>query len=669
MPQADFYQCDGPEWTNAGAILQGPRRSGRVRRLLGALLTSYEIPDSAVLVESLLPEWLGLERPFTEDTADGRYLFFAEIDRALKALNGCLTVFHSPDAAPSDRARQSYPWLFRHIRCFQVGRTGPAVQHSKFWMFHWIDDESSDQHLEIVISSCNLSADALKSQIQAGWRAEFLLGKESQGRLHAWGMLVPFLEALGRSSAEGAMTIVQRWVRLLSRAEAPVHSVFVASAPGRYSRTELRSLPWGMAGLRHVVPSSWHTTEIEALVPSIGMWNAEGIRTWASQAKAEADTLLLAWPPANTTSKFHFPVNGMSLQPATLKAFRKAKVGFLALPPENNEPWKPVLHPLHQSNDPRWPHCKLYWFGRTSRRREAMSLVTSANLSQAAWGCWHGNTLQVTNFELGVAFFTHDRSLLKLSSMNGPPHVGGSLERAPASVVAWADASWDGQVVRISLRLAGSRTKSGRITAHVLTDSRQRKPLPQIRFKSKGKLYLGGFKWRADRGIPSSLELGIAAASPPSDPVIVVLPVVDLRLRDVAIETPCPEIPEEWLHTAEIRLLIERYGGRLADQDDTPQPTTGPLEPEGDGKIPADFRVEIIEEARRYWRIIDAWQDEITIADSALRPLLLRDGRKLRDYWRDLATTRNSSSETANRLLAAGLAARETTFRLRRIPK
>jgi hypothetical protein len=665
MRRSAFIECSGPAWTNVNAIIERPYRHNSRRRLLGALLTSYELPDSVTLVETLLPEWLGLERPFSEETSEGRCLFFAEMDRALKALHGHLAVFHSADAAPRDQFHQGYPWLFRHVRCFQVGRTRSAIQHSKLWMFHWIDSNGK-KSLEMVISSCNLSADALRGQIQAGWRVELpLLGSESRERRRAWGVLPPFLESLGRSSAEGATSIIKEWVALLSRTQPPENALLAASVPGRYSLTELRSQPWGVAGLRNVVPLSWSGTEIDALVPSIGVWNAEAIRKWASFAKSNSNRLRIAWPPKET---HRFKPDAMSLPPSTYKAFKRAGVELLAFPPEDAERRKSILHPDHDiENDPRWPHCKLYWFGRRGGRRDAMLLVTSANLSKAAWGAWQGNRLQIENFELGVAFNTRQRPLLKLQLMEGQPHIGGTPERASGPAIAWADASWDGRCIIVEARLANSQINLHRARLTLMLDSHKQR-LSRAKFRRNGNLHRAKFIWRAHMGIPASVELRFPPPAASGGFTSLVVPIADLRSPQVTQHTPCPEIPEDWLRTEGIRLLIERYGGRLADQEDTAQIPTTSQEVENDVSQRTDFRVEVIEESRRNWRIIDVWQAEVDDAAGTTRILLLRDGRQLRDYWNDLSNA-DEHSKTSGKLLAAGLAARELDFRLRRIGK
>lgn len=648
--------CAGPAWREVAAVPQGGYCHAGKSHLLNALLTTYEMPDSRVLVETLLPEWLGLERPFVQDSSDGRYLFFAEIDRALKALRGHFDIFCSPDL-DSEVTTQAYPWLFRQLRCFRVGRAGPAVQHAKLWMFHWGGPE---EFLEIVISSCNLTSDALKGQLQAGWRAKMPLeDSPSRERLRRWDVLPAFLDALARSSADDAKSVAKRWATLLARATPPDDAVFLASVPGCHSLTDLRSLPWGMAGLRHVVPSSWKKTEVDVLAPSIGLWKAESISRWASHAKATPDVVRVAWPPRNTASEY---TDSMSLPLGTMKAFKKAGVAFVAWPPEVNEPWRSILHSEHQQTDARWPHCKLYWIGRHSRR-ETLLLVTSANLSNAAWGSWHRSKLLIANFEFGVAFPVTRRPLLKLTMMDGRPYIGGNLPDRSASPISWADACWDGRAIRLDLRLA-SHIRTSQIGVALILDGQTQQRVGSLKWSRIGRLHRAQFGWITRKGVPTAINLVIAT----KNPVTTAVPIADQRQIEAVLDTPCPEIPDEWLRDGEIRLILERFGGRVADAEGTPQRQAMPPDWPGDGKVAADYRVEVIEAARRNWRVIDSWQKAIDCVGTTdgSRRLLLRDGRKLRDHWLEVGHTRRPKADKAADVLAASLAAHELAFRMRR---
>src|SRR5438045_3466738 len=95
MKSAPGASCKGPEWEAVTGIGSRAWKHVSNRRLLGALLTTYQPPSPQLLVEDLLPEWLGLERTAPGDNSqpDERFLFYLELDRRLKELHGQLSIF------------------------------------------------------------------------------------------------------------------------------------------------------------------------------------------------------------------------------------------------------------------------------------------------------------------------------------------------------------------------------------------------------------------------------------------------------------------------------------------------------------------------------------------------------------------------------------------------
>jgi len=169
--------------------------------LAGALLTTYDRAEARLLAETLLPEWLALSHtPSDADTLE-QTSFALELDFRLKHLHNRIVVVSSTvreghaeaDVATADEGL--YPWIWRSIRQFTVGKTGKAVQHAKLWLLHWVHPEQGE-FLEIVVSSANLTRAAFKDQIQAAWRVCLpLLPKPSKARSSAWGVLPGFVRA------------------------------------------------------------------------------------------------------------------------------------------------------------------------------------------------------------------------------------------------------------------------------------------------------------------------------------------------------------------------------------------------------------------------------------------------------------------------------------------
>ena len=647
--------CVGPEWKAVPELLQAQAPENETRGLRDVLLTTYDPPDSGVLVEDLLPEWLGLERGFGDKATGNQYLFFSELDRALKRNKGKLNVFCSNNG-PGEEARQPYPWIFRYVRCFRVGKNAPAVQHAKLWLFHWADEETQEETLEIVISSCNLTRDGLRNQIQAGWKAVAQVGRSSQARLQGWGILPDFLRELARASAGDSLRPIERWIKLLARAEPPADVRFLASVPGRHHQSELRSTPWGMVGLQQAV--TWSKARVDIIAPNVGDWDSDGIKKWANQIP-RCQGIGLVWPPKPEKA---CQLRGRSLSFATWGALKKAGVELLAWPAEYETTWRSLLHPEHRESDGRWPHCKMYWFSHPNRRDTTL-LVTSANFSKAAWGKWERSQLKkprlvIENFELGVAFAASENPLRRLKVMEGEPHLGPGERTRLNPAICWADAMWNGRRLTIGIRLK-VRIEPRQIHMTLTLDGNREVELKRLRLRRSGKLHQGHIRWTAREGIPASVELEFKSRKTRETLVIAV---ADTRPVKASWETPCPEIPREFRDNLELRLVLEQYGGEPADE------TNGPTGPGGGSKVqgkPADFRVEVIEEARQNWEVLDNWKTMLKEADGAAFRSILRDGRILRSHWKEKAAGKGNGASA----LAAELAADECEFRIRRASK
>ena len=231
QPESDDEEGDAlrkyPSWRD---VLPSPPPGGQLDE---AWMTSFEQPDTGLLVEHLLPSLLGASHSLSQEFQE-RNLFFGELGTALETLHGRLTVISSPPRGPR-RGPAQYPWLWRYLNHFNVGAEARAVQHAKLWAFHW--KLGDDEFLDLHVSSTNLTSSAFKCQLQAGWQGMLPLGKrDSLSTRRTWGELVPFLQALGTSAGAVAATRIQRLVTLLGRVECPREVTFVASVPGRQER-------------------------------------------------------------------------------------------------------------------------------------------------------------------------------------------------------------------------------------------------------------------------------------------------------------------------------------------------------------------------------------------------------------------------------------------------
>lgn len=626
---------------------------GRRRPLLRkALLTTFDPPDPILLIEDLLPAWLSLNRQEPGESNRERYLFYAELHEALNRIRNRISIFHS--YRPSSPAPS---WLWRQIRLHPIGRSSQAVQHSKLWMLHWTVDEDGEASdwLEVVVSSCNLTRAAFRDQLQAAWRIVLPVGEHAtRANAESWGVVPGLLAAMGASAGADGEITTKGWVELLVRTKCPPDANFVASVPGVHSASTLRrkATAWGAAGLRNVDLGATGKVGVEVLVPTVGTWNDAAWANWLSYAGISGESVSLAWVDDNHPWRKQWV-----LPKASAKAFNRQNVSFREVPAPGRqcESW---LHERHILQDPRWSHAKLYWL-RRGRRRKA--LVTSANLSPAAWGAPAlGGGLQIRNFELGVAVTCSVRPVDDLPMLD-EPFVADVETTDAEGLFAWCAATWDGHQISVHCRLS--------LDEYRLSSTAKVRVLGQENLSADVQLAWAGrspdeavLAW--DVGVPMSVT--ISATPTPGDGLSeqhCEVPVADVRPEEQAALTPCLEIPEHERTAIEIALLLERYGrvdAEAAADDDTAAGF-------GDGSPEsglADYEVAVIERSRQNWEVVDGWAEELSRAIEDQREPVLHhlrhDGQRLLDYWRMVS---KAAANTAAGV-AAGIAADELELRL-----
>ena len=572
-------------------------------------MTSFEQPDPGLLVEHLLPSLLGGSYSLSHELQE-RTLFFGELGTALEMLHGRLTVISSPPRAA--REDSQYPWLWRYVSHFIVGAESRAVQHAKFWAFHWkVNDR---EYLELHVSSMNLTIAAFKAQMQAGWLVMLPLGERASERTRrTWGDLVPFLEALGASAGDVAATRIQRLVMLLGRVECPADLTFVASIPGQ--KCAARQF------------ERFEPSEIHVLTPTIGEWSDRTLAAWSADAGVVPGKIHLKWiseqHPWTATS-------GWALSTAARETLESNGVQLECIPIEAR------FTEQHREADPRWSHAKLYLLRSGQKRR---LLVTSANWSSAAWGAGKDAP---HNFELGVLFESQWTKLEALGEPFDPPDtvpfcVDRTNEEDNESALEWAEASWDGR--RILLRARSSNLDSP-ITALVT------------------------FMGSSEEGI---LLVDCAAVMPWKDPEhtpltarftqgtgMLAVDVLDLRSPTEFAETPLPEVDPAVAKALREAFLLQRYGGLVVDPETIPGLGGAGSQRTVAGLAAADYSVQAWLDARAAFNVVDQWR--AALAEAAGDPVLIESVRLDGEELHSLYARRKGA--------AAGLVAEELSWRL-----
>ena len=639
-----------PEW--AASVSRGASQGGR---LLGALFTTFDPPEASHLVEDVLPDLLGLTRRASDLQAE-EALFLTELHERLKRLVGKITVVSS-----TPRSAEPAHWLWGLVRRLHVGANGPAVQHAKLWMLHrgpghgGAADDPAPETLEIVVSSLNLTRNAFRHQIQAGWRAVLPLeARASAQRTRAWGVLPAFLEALTAACGPGAHSHLEPWLKVLGRATPPSDVRFVGSIPrSPIPRGSARGGPaWGARALRKALGPSAGPPQVQILVPTIGDWTVATVREWARDLGVSPERLTLGWVAPD-----HPWAPAWSVSPTALKALREAGVRIVALPGPlevgvESPSW---LHERHKGMDPRWSHAKLYWCASGRKRRV---LVTSANLSPSAWGLRKGRGPGGGNFELGVLVPAAELPVRDLDILE-TPSVQERSDEPLSEGLLWGEAQWDGTWLQVVVRLL-QRTSGmvERLRVYDAGGSAQEATV-DCAWHEEGELLATRVAWPASCGLP--VQVGASS----SDGGEVGLPVYDARGEDEIAQCACPAIEEELALELRARLLEERYGYRTVDgddvsgEDDTSNEEEGPL-PEV--RPTSDYAVPAFEEARRRFATVNVWAERLDGANETERAWVLRDGAELARLWSRLAAAALERGE-ANR--PAKLAAEELHLRVK----
>lgn len=629
--------------------------------LAGALLTTYDRAEARLLAETLLPEWLALSHtPSDADTLE-QTSFALELDFRLKHLHNRIVVVSSTvreghaeaDVATADEGL--YPWIWRSIRQFTVGKTGKAVQHAKLWLLHWVHPEQGE-FLEIVVSSANLTRAAFKDQIQAAWRVCLpLLPKPSKARSSAWGVLPGFVRALADSCGE--TTQLDRFTDLLARADCPAGISFIASVPGKHGARS----QWGGAGLRSVTPPGRGAVKVSILSPFVGAWHADTLAQWCAQFEGVPAQLSLAW-----IEKDHPWESNWLLPIETLTQLEAAGSTLLQLKLHpGNDKLSDHFHSEHHSNDVRWSHAKVYAFQRGNSRR---LLLTSANFSQAAWGKRGVNgELTIDNFELGVCIEQAAWPLSQLAEFSTLDNVAtrsGKLMRGRC-LIPWAKASWDGKHIQLECKCQSA------LTGEVLS---RKAPQKIARWKAgSGGLLSAHIPWSDAKRSPQSVALHCETET-------MNVPIFDTR-EPAARELSYPEeFSDADVQAINDQLLLERYGGKAVTEDETDDVThygsavTVGDNPEDDdgtpkngGGIPGvtrshdSYAVETFVLARQLLNIVDNWAKLVTQAlqssSAFMLEGLLRDGALLKAAFDRKAIAENG--------ISARMAAEELALRLK----
>lgn len=529
--------------------------------LVAALWTSYRPVSPGFIAGDVLPQLVGIDRSENEEP-DRREWFIAEAMQALAPLKGRLTVITSP---PVSHDSLDDAWLWRYVTPFIVGKRGPCIQHAKLWLFHW--KSIRGEQLQITVSSTNLTTDAFKHQIQGGWT--ITLPVDSNGRKlknNPLDKLSKFLSELGTSA--NCRERIDYWNSLIGRTTPPENIKFIASIPGKPSPLT----QWPIQ----------KTSKLWILAPSIGQWDSHSLDAWKTAICKKEAAINLLWPYKSHGWVVRAIDNegqtNWQIPEKSMDALLEQNVCLRELP-------EPPVFKDGQEDDKRWGHIKLYAL-------DDGLLVGSHNWSRSAWGLpTDKEEDNPTNFELSV--FIPDTRLpcdLRLSKLSKEDVcICQKEKRKPEEHwLSWAQAQWDGEQLQIEWKA----TKPVTVAWH---DGTLWHPVKAV---SKNNVFVPVSNTNK---APRLVKFAIVKSADYE----VSIPVADMRQGDVL---PPVGLPPSIIEKADM-ILLEKYGGPLAEIIPGPKPPTTHNKNKDEGNETADYRPQWLISTRRWSKVVDRWRE------------------------------------------------------------
>ncbi|KAM7542936.1 hypothetical protein Aperf_G00000008999 [Anoplocephala perfoliata] len=316
-----------------------------------------------------------------------------------------------------------------------------GTHHTKMMLLKYEDG------LRVVIHTANQIQDDWALRTQGIWISPKLIPGNTDSRTHFRADLIEYLRAYKQGSH--ALKELDHWIDIIGDHDfSPIKVWLIGSVPGRHKGKEMHSYghlklasvlknievdrSWPIVGQFSSIgslggqPTQWLTTEWSS---SLGGPGARGIRLIYS-----VDVY------TNEHPQISFRGGARDLKPnifPSVRTVRESLEGYSAggcLPYSaqvaSRQPWlRLFLHDWVGSSpgiSRAAPHIKSYCRCSPDGESVAWFLLTSANLSKAAWGCYQVNKSQfmIRSYELGVLFtpdITEAKSDDELLTLNNFP--------------------------------------------------------------------------------------------------------------------------------------------------------------------------------------------------------------------------------------------------------
>ncbi|XP_017482591.1 PREDICTED: probable tyrosyl-DNA phosphodiesterase [Rhagoletis zephyria] len=286
-----------------------------------------------------------------------------------------------------------------------------ATSHAKVMLLGY-----TDGGMRIVISTANLYEDDWHNRTQGIWISPKLPALAQNVDTTAGESPTNFRQDLMLYLVEYKIPKLQPWIARIRKTDfSSINVFFIGSTPGGF-REGARGFPWGHARVGELLQK--YCTTVDARVPVICQSSSIGslgpnIQTWIQQ-----DFLNSLRKHSGPPGLSHFPPFKM-IYPSfsNVNGSHDGLIGGGCLPyganTNDKQPWLRG-HLFQWCSKQRYrsqamPHIKSYTRINLENQSIYWFMLTSANLSKAAWGAFNKNVnilpcLRIYNYEAGVLF-------------------------------------------------------------------------------------------------------------------------------------------------------------------------------------------------------------------------------------------------------------------------
>ncbi|XP_060644689.1 probable tyrosyl-DNA phosphodiesterase [Drosophila nasuta] len=333
----------------------------------------------------------------------GHYYFAGILDKPLLVLYGD----ESPELLSIGKFKPQ-------VTAIRVKMPTPfATSHTKLMLLGY-----ANGGMRVVISTANLYEDDWHNRTQGLWISPLLPALPEDADTSAGESPTGFKQDLMLYLVEYKLSQLQPWIARLRKSDcSAVNVFFIGSVPGGHRESAVRGHPWGCARLGSLLAK--HATPIDDRIPVVCQSSSIGSLGANVQAWIQQDFV-------NNLRKDSQPVGRLRQMPALKMIYpsfgnvsrsHDGMLGGGCLPYGKNtndkQPWLKQHLQQWKSGDRHrsqaMPHIKSYTRFNLEEQCIYWFVLTSANLSKAAWGSFNKNSniqpcLRIANYEAGVLF-------------------------------------------------------------------------------------------------------------------------------------------------------------------------------------------------------------------------------------------------------------------------